>query len=466
MARSLRRNVLNFREVLFQGVAASAPAGAAVATMTGSAAFALGSLPLAAAVAFVIVFLNALIIRRISTHVAGPGGYYDYIKTGFGKEVGIFSGWVYILYQIAALAFISLSIAVFVPALLSYIYGISVPGNLWIPLLIGAAAFGYLVSFSGIRGSLRYVSVMGSLEIAVVVFIGLFIILSHPAINTPAVFTLKYDKFGVSGIALGVLFMYTAFSGFGGMTPLGEEAKNAKKLIGDAVIISSVILGVFFVFAAYAFTVGWGPSSMESYANNLVPGIKLAQVDIGLWAAILITIFYINSILTDNVTFSNSVARITLSMSRDGVLPRFLSEVHEKRKTPHFAGLVMVIASVIIGLLSVEFLGPFGGFLFTGVLSTLAALLVHMLANLSLPVIIKKKANKVGVLNVALPVTVTAILVYVFYGTFVSISTPVVAASISFGAWATFAAIFSVVRRNKILESEYISVNEVGEEAE
>ena len=58
MTEQLRKGVLNFRQTLFQGIAASAPAGAAVATMTGSAAYALGALPLAALVAFAIVALN------------------------------------------------------------------------------------------------------------------------------------------------------------------------------------------------------------------------------------------------------------------------------------------------------------------------------------------------------------------------------------------------------------------------
>ena len=39
---------------------------------TGSAAFALGSLPLSAVVAFIIVLINAIIINRISKHVS-PG---------------------------------------------------------------------------------------------------------------------------------------------------------------------------------------------------------------------------------------------------------------------------------------------------------------------------------------------------------------------------------------------------------
>ncbi|EQB69422.1 MAG: amino acid transporter [Thermoplasmatales archaeon A-plasma] len=99
----LRKNALSIRDVVFQGVAASAPAGAAVATMTGAAAFALGSLPLTAIVALIIVGLNVYIINRISTHVAGAGGYYDYVKLGFGKHISAYTGWSYQFYQVTSL---------------------------------------------------------------------------------------------------------------------------------------------------------------------------------------------------------------------------------------------------------------------------------------------------------------------------------------------------------------------------
>ncbi len=450
MTEQLRKGVLNFRQTLFQGIAASAPAGAAVATMTGSAAYALGALPLAALVAFAIVALNGYIIKRISAHVAGAGGYYDYIKMGFGKIPGTFSGWMYILYQVTAMSFISLSIAVFVPALLSQIYSINIPSYSWFPLLVASAAFGYFVSFGGIRGSLRYAMIMGSLEIIVVVFIGAFLVLQHPSANTVSVFTAKYASGGFSGVAIGVLFMYTAFSGFGGMTPLGEEAKDARKMVGNAVMVSTVVLGLFFVFAAYAFTIGWGPLNMGTYAANLVPGITLSDTNIGLWAAILITIFYINSILTDNVVFTNSVSRITLAMSRDGVLPLFLSRIHATRKTPHLAAAIMVTASVAVGAVSVVEMGGFNAFIFTGTVATLSALLVHMMANMSLPAILHKKGSKIGWLNVVLPVAVSLILVLVFYGTFISISAPVITASELFAGWAVFGIVYSIWRSPKV----------------
>jgi amino acid transporter len=77
--------------------------------------------------------------------------------------------------------------------------------------LAGTVAFGYVLSVLGVKGSLRYASVMATLEIAVVVFIGLWLIISRPSINTVSVFSPSHATGGISGVLLGVLFMYTAF---------------------------------------------------------------------------------------------------------------------------------------------------------------------------------------------------------------------------------------------------------------
>ncbi len=75
MPGRLRENSVGLKESMFQGVAGAAPTGAAIATLTGSAFYAQGSLPLVALIAFFVVLLNAVIIRRISAKVAGSGGY-------------------------------------------------------------------------------------------------------------------------------------------------------------------------------------------------------------------------------------------------------------------------------------------------------------------------------------------------------------------------------------------------------
>ena len=278
--------------------------------------------------------------------------------------------------------------------------------------------------------------------------------LSHPSINTVSVFTPQYAQGGISGVALGVLFAYTAFAGYGGATPLGEETKEAKRTVGRAVIFTSVILGLFFIFAAYAFTVGWGPSNMGSYANALVPGITLTLQDLGPIAAVIITVFYINSILTDAVVLTNSASRVIFSMGRDKVLSSRLSAVHDVHKTPHISAIVTVVAATAVAAISVPLLGGggFNAFIFTGVVATLGTLLVHMITNAALPVIRRKRNLSMGILNIALAVITIAALMYVFYGTFISISTPVIVAAYLFAAWSIVGVIYILARRSRTIE--------------
>lgn len=447
MSGQLKKNALSMRDVVFQGVAASAPAGAAVATMTGAAAFALGSLPLTAVIAFIVVALNAFIVSKLSQHVAGAGGYYDYVKKGYGTHVGAYTGWSYMIYQVTSLAFIGLSISVFVPALLSSVFNINLPGYLWFPLLAGTVAFGYIISVLGVKGSLKYAAVMATIEIIVVVLIGGILITQTPSVNTVQVFTPKYATGGFSGVMLGVLFMYTAFSGFGTSTPLGEETKEARKTISRGIMIAIATLGVFFVFAAYAFTVSWGVGKMSEYANNLVPGITLSLAHIGLWAAILITVFYVNSILTDMVTFTNSSSRVLYAMAKDGFFPESVSSVHETHLTPHVASGIMALASFVIAAVATVTMGGFNAFLYTGVVGTLGSILVHMMANASLPKIVKDKKAKGVLAYLIISVAAIAILGFVFYGTFISISQPVLIAAYTFVAWMVLGIVYIEVKK-------------------
>jgi amino acid transporter len=452
MKTGLKKDSLTLSNVIFQGVAGSAPAGAAVATLTGSAAFALGSLPLSAVVAFIIVIINAIIINRISKHVAGAGGYYAYSREGLGNFAGIFTGWMYIMYQVMSLVFIGLSVAVFLPALLDTVFGIAIPFYSWLLLLVLILAFGYFVSFSGVKKSVRYAMFMATIEVIIIAAISILIITAKPSINTYSVFTPEYAIHGFTGVMLGVLFMYTAFSGFGTATPLGEEAKNANKVIGMGVLVSVIVLGLFFVLASYAFTVGWGPTRMLSYSEELVPGVILTKNYLGIAGAIVITVLFVNSLFTDSVVFTNSLSRVVFSMSRDNVLPGILSNVHSQRRTPHIAAGAMVIIAFAIGVISVVLLGGFNAFLYAGIAATLAALLVHILANASLAGIVHKMKAKLNVaMDLILPAISIVILAFVFYGSFISIDKIVIIASVSFLVWVIAGLIYSFISRKYLV---------------
>jgi len=441
--KKLRSDALGFAEVLFQGVAAVAPAGAAVSTMTGAAAFALGSLPLSATLAFFLVLLNAIILSRISKRVASAGGYYAYTKAGHGKAAGVFTGTMYIFYQIMAIALVGLSVAVFVPAMLSEVFGLSIPSYLWFVLLVIDLGGSFALSYAGIRESTVYATVMGMIEMATVVTLGAALVLmSHQ--NTLSVFTPRYAADGLAGIGLGTLFMYTAFAGYGNATPLGEEAKQAKAAISKALILTVVILGAFFIFSAYAFTVAWGPSQMGTYASALVPGVSLVYSEISPIAAIILTALFINSLFTGAVVLTNSTSRVMFDMSRDGVLPRQLSSVHGKRLTPYLSAFVTFASALAVATVSTLILGGFNAFLFTATAATLGTLLVHITVNTSFLTMLKRLGSAIKLTDVLLVGAAVAALVLVFYSTFIAISVPVVYGTYTLIAFALVSAAFAI----------------------
>ncbi len=443
----LRKNSLSFIETSFQGIAGSAPAGAAVATLTGAAAFALGALPLAAVLGFGVVMLNAVIIRRISLKTAGAGGYYSYIQKGLGTRAAGFSGIYYVFYQIMALCFMGLSTSVFVPAMLSEAFGINIPSIMFYPIILGTLGFGFIMSYAGIRLSARFSLIMAAAEIAAITVIGAVILISHPSLNTPSVFTLSDNSNGITGLLLGVLLMYTAFSGFGASTPLGEEARSPRKTIGNSVIVTVLVLGAFFIFSAYLFTVTYGPLNMFSYSQALVPGILIIKSFIGPAAAVLVSVLFINSLLTGAVIVTNSTSRVMMAMGRDGIINRRFALTSEKHKTPYFSAMFVVLISAAIGIASDIIMGGFNAFLFAATAATLGVLLVHAVISASLPGMEKSEHEGMRISSVAMSVAAIGIFGFIFYSTFLSISYGVIAGTVLFAAFTVANLINSVARR-------------------
>ena len=444
---SLRKNSLSVLETSFQGIAGSAPAGAAVATLTGAAAFSLGALPLAAVIGFGVVMLNAVIIRRISLKTAGAGGYYSYIQKGLGTRTAGFSGIYYVFYQTMALCFMGLSTSVFVPAMLSEAFGINIPSILFYPIILGTLGFGFIISYAGIRISARFSLIMAAAEISVITVIGAVILLSHPALNTPAVFTLSDDSNGITGLLLGVLLMYTAFSGFGASTPLGEEARSPKKTIGNSVIVTVLVLGAFFIFSAYLFTVAYGPLNMFSYSKELVPGILIIKSLIGPSAAVLVSVLFINSLLTGAVIVTNSTSRVMMAMGRDGTINRRFAITSEKHKTPYFSAMFIVVIAAVVGIASNLIMGGFNAFLFAATAATLGVLLVHAVISASLPGMERSENDGMRISSVIMSVAAIGIFLFIFYSTFLSISYGVIAGTVLFAAFTVVNLVNSLARK-------------------
>ena len=157
--------------------------------------------------------------------------------------------------------------------------------------------------------------------------------------------------------------------GFESVTAMGEEAKNPKKDIGRAVLLSLAIQGaicyLFEYFAAnYFLNSGY---TMSNAGASSAPIGDMMNI-IGSWAfgstaggkAFMLieacTVFL--ALIGTTLSCMNPGARVTYAMGRDEEVPTHFGMLHGKTLSPHKAVWFLVIMSAIVGILTtVVYLG-------------------------------------------------------------------------------------------------------------
>ena len=453
-SKQLNKGVVTYLELIFQSISFTAPAIAVTATMTGAAAFAYGSLPLTYILAVLAVFSAGFVIYVFSRKVASSGGYYRYIERGFGTRGGGFGGWVYMLYTvIGATPFIYFETALATQVGLG-IFGVNLPSWSWYPIGLVVAVAAYGLAYSGIKNSLRYSVFTGIIEMVILLVVAFLILGKAPNPVNLKVFTPSYSPTGWNGVALGLVFSFTSLAGWGSMTFLGGEAKKAHFNIRRGVIITIAVLGSFFLFMSYAMTIGWGPANMSTYFSNFLPGIILAVKYGGVGLAILMFIFLVNSGFVDTLAIINAGSRDLYTMSKDGFLPDMLSDTHPKHKSPHKALLVNTIIGVFLFTVTGWSMGPFNGFLVTGVWTGAGTIIEHIMLNTSLPLYFRK-LKEFKLQYAVVPGVATAVYLFALYGSFLSIDIYVLIAVVFIVFWLVAGAIyFSLKSKAKVMLEE------------
>ncbi len=381
----LAKNHIGFWQVLFQSVSQMGPGLSAVSGLTAAASFAAGAMPLGILLALIASLFGANTLIQFSKKISSAGGYYTFVAQGAGARTGVFTGWIYLLYQGINAPAMILFFGFLMQSVLDMGLGIHLPSWSWWPFSMIAAAFVWYISIKGIRPSLQYSMVAGLIEFLVFVILGAVLIAKAGPHNSLTPFSPRTSPTGWSGIGLAMVFGLFSFAGYGAAAPLGEEAKNAKTTIARAVFIAVLVIGLYYVFIGYASTVGWGIHKMGSYASLPLPLMTMAQNTLGSIWFWLLAVLVINGTIACITAIHNAQVRVLYALGRDHiVIPRRLAQTHAIYRSPHQAIRFQSITSILIVTVVGFWLGSFAGFVFLGELMTLSTLIVHIMANLSL----------------------------------------------------------------------------------
>lgn len=218
-----------------------------------------------------------------------------------------------------------------------------------------------MLSLLLIRGTKESASMNNFLVVLKVTVVILFIVLGWNFIDqanyTPYIpeNTGVKGQFGWSGIAAGAGTVFFAFIGFDAVSTAAQEAKNPQKGMPIGILGSLVICTILYVLFAHVMTglvpyykfVGDAKPAATAFA---VTGYDFLQT--GLIIAILAG--YTSVILV----MLMGQSRVFYSMSNDGLLPKFFSDIHPKFRTPWKTNLFfLVFVSLFAGFVPVSDLG-------------------------------------------------------------------------------------------------------------
>ena len=197
-------------------------------------------------------------------------------------------------------------------------------------------------------------------------------IVQYPATDDKGNFISHPDPASVVGIHnAGWAFVQATVAililvGFESVTAFGGEAKNAKRDVPKAVIISLLVQGAFCYLIEYfaanyflstGYPMGTASGSSAPIGDMMVVIGNAAFGQGGGRTFMLVEAFTVFlAIIATTLSCMNTGARVTYAMGKDEEVPEHFGMLHSENLTPHRAIWVLACISAVVGCISVSML--------------------------------------------------------------------------------------------------------------
>ena len=345
------------------GIAAAENAGPAVTISFALAAFACA--------------FAGLCYAEFASMIPVAGSAYTYSYATMGEFMAWIIGWDLVLEYALGAATVAVSWSRYLLEIL-HKYNINLPHSLivspWETMELGdgtvidggminlpAIFIVMLLSLVLIRGTKESATMNNILVILKVAVVLVFITLGWSHINPDNYVpyipenTGKFENFGWTGISTGAAVVFFAFIGFDAVSTAAQEAKNPQKGMPIGILGSLVVCTILYVLFAHVMT---GLVNYKEFANDAKPAATAFAVTgyAFLQDALILAILagYTSVILV----MLMGQSRVFYTMAKDGLLPKFFSNIHPKFSTPWKTNLFfMVFVSLFAGFVPVSDLG-------------------------------------------------------------------------------------------------------------
>jgi APA family basic amino acid/polyamine antiporter len=285
-----------------------------------------------------ITLCGALSFAELAAALPESGGFYAYIREGWGRPAAFLFGWSQlVLIRASALGGVAI---VFGEYLLRSL-GVN-PTNHTVAArasAAGAIAFAAAANIVGVNVGAMIVglstvakfSALGALIAASLLLGG-----QHGGTFTH-VATVGYTTVTVGHVGLALVSVLWAYDGFGDLSLAGGEVKDPQKNLPRAIIGGTAAIVVIYVLANVAYLY---MMPIDAIARSPLVAADTMMAIFGQTGVVVVSAFVMISTFSSLNGIMLASPRIFFAMAADGLLFGAMARVHPRYRTPHVAILL------------------------------------------------------------------------------------------------------------------------------
>ncbi len=297
-------------------------------------------------VSFLLVALAcgfaALCYAELASMIPIAGSAYTYSYAILGEIFAWIIGWDLILEYAVSNMSVAVGFSAYLQDFLENVFGFHLPAALAYPpfpapgqpggvfnvpaLVITMAVTWILVR--GVRESAGANTTMVAIKVMAIL---IFCFGAARAVNPQ-----NWHPFapnGFSGILTGASIVFFTYIGFDSVSTAAEECKNPQKDLPIGIIATLIVCTILYGSVSLILT-GMAKYNLLGSDSPVADALKWAGMN---RLRVVVTAGALMGMLSSLLVYQYGQARVWFAMSRDGLLPKMFSVVHEQFKTPHIS---------------------------------------------------------------------------------------------------------------------------------
>jgi amino acid transporter/mannitol/fructose-specific phosphotransferase system IIA component (Ntr-type) len=280
----------------------------------------------------ILAYTGMLSQAELVSAMPKAGGTYFYVTRSMGPAIGTVDGLLTWFSLSLKSAFALVGMGAFVNLLVSI--------DIRYIALILCVLF-VTINLFGIKEAARIQVTIVSILLAIMIY--------YISRGIPAVSIQRFEPFipyGIKGIISTTGIVFISFGGLLKVAALAEEVKSPGRTIPLAMILSLFITSIIYTLAVFVTT---GVLDARVLQSSLTPLTEGARAFGGTFGLVALSIGAILAFVSTANAGIMAASRYPLALSRDALLPEFLSKINRRFNTPHVS-IVMTGGFMIIAI--------------------------------------------------------------------------------------------------------------------